>query len=302
MFERVAAHLGGDLHALAAEAEFGVRRARQLALEPADRIVQREALFMLDQRDHPPDRRGIDRVALQPAQLVERAAVAHHREPRPVGEVGEIAAGDFEQLAERAIAAALAEQRQDKLADDALVEPVAGDADPGRGERDAALRGARRRDAHDREIGRPAAEIGDQDHRRAGQPRRIAVRRAERLIDIVQLDAELFEHQVVALPGECGVGTRAGIFDRAPDDHAVRALVEPPAGVFDQFLEEQSPEILEAERAVEDQRALEQRAGRDALERLDEAAVERGLQIFLDRPWPRLMRDAVPALLVFPEA
>src|SRR3546814_3070171 len=89
---------------------------------------------------------------------------------------------------------------------------------------------------------------------------------------------------------------------RSPDDDAAWSVVERPARVRDQALEEQAAHILETERLAPDHRALEQRARRDALERLDEAAVERRLEIFADRPRPRLVRDAVPAALLFPEA
>src|SRR3546814_10660396 len=94
--------------------EFGVLAARQRALELADRVIERKTLFMLDQRDHPADQIGPLGVALQAANLVEDSPVAHHREPRPVAEVRKIAAGDLENLVERPIMAALAEQRSDE--------------------------------------------------------------------------------------------------------------------------------------------------------------------------------------------
>src|SRR3546814_1799739 len=96
--------------------------ARQRALELADLVIERKTLFMLDQRDHPADQFGPLGVALQAANLVEDSPVAHHREPRPVAKVGEIAAGDLENLVERAIMAALAEQRQHEPVDDAIIE------------------------------------------------------------------------------------------------------------------------------------------------------------------------------------
>src|SRR3546814_18888526 len=80
---------------------------------------------MLDQRDHPADQIGAFGVALQAANLVEDPSVAHHREPRPVAKVGEIAAWDLEYLVERAIMAALAKQRQYEPVDDAIIEAVA---------------------------------------------------------------------------------------------------------------------------------------------------------------------------------
>ena len=107
---------------------------------------------------------------------------------------------------------------------------------------------------------------------------------------------------VVALSGQCRVGASAGIFDRAPDDHAAWARIQPATGMSNQPLKEQAAEILETECFVEDHRPLEQRARGDALERLDEAAVEWRLKIFADRPWPCLMRDAVPAAFLLPKA
>src|SRR3546814_15104920 len=94
------------------------------------------------------------------------------------------------------------------------------------------------------------------------------------------------------MPRQCGIGARTCIVDRAPDDDASWPFVERAARVRDQALEEQAAHIFETERLAPDHRALEQRARRDALERLDETAVERRLQIFLDRPRPRLVRDA----------
>src|SRR3546814_18202467 len=82
---------------------------------------------MLDQRDHPADQIGAFGVALQAANLVEDPSVAHHREPRPVAKVGEIAAWDLEYLVERAIMAALAKQRQYEPVADAIIEAVAPD-------------------------------------------------------------------------------------------------------------------------------------------------------------------------------
>src|SRR3546814_11061387 len=93
---------------------------------------------MLDQRDHPADQIGAFGVALQAANLVEDPSVAHHREPRPVAKVGEIAAWDLEYLVERAIMAALAKQRQYEPVDDAIIAAVARAPDPRRHERDAA--------------------------------------------------------------------------------------------------------------------------------------------------------------------
>ncbi len=257
---------------------------------------------MLDQRDHPADQIGALGVALQAADLVERPPVAHHREPRPVAEIGEIAAGDLENLVERPIMAALAEQRQHEPVDDAIIEAVAGDPDPRRGERHAAARAPRLRHAHDREVGGAAAEIGDEDRRGLGQPRGITVRGAERLVNIEDFGTERREHRVVTLARELGIGPRARIFDRAPDDDPPRPLVERSPGMRDKALEEQPAHILETEGLVEDHRALEQRACRNALERLDEAAVERRLEIFVDRPRARFVRDAIPAALLFPEA
>jgi hypothetical protein len=295
------AHIGTNLDPAAREVEFGMLAARQRALEAAHGVIEREALLMLDQCDHAADQFGALGVALQAADLVERPAVAHHREPRPIAEIGEIAAGNLQYLVERPVMTALAEQRQHEPVDDAIVETVARDPDPRRGERDAAARASGRRNADDRKVGRPAAEVGDEDRRGLGQPRGIAVRRAQRFVDIIDFGAERREHRIVSPAREFGVGPRAGIFDRTADDDAARPLVERAAGMRDEALEEQATHILEAERLVEDHRALEQRARGDALERLDKAAVERRLEIFVDRPRPRLVRDPVPAALLFPE-
>src|SRR3546814_14318273 len=102
--------------------------------------------------------------------------------------------------------------------------------------------------------------------------------------DVIKyLGCQDLEHRVVTLPRQLGIGARTGIFDRAPDDDAAWPFVERAARVRDQALEEQAAHILEPKRLAPDHRPLEQWARRDALERLDEAAVERRLQIFLDR-------------------
>src|SRR3546814_14853130 len=121
--------------------------------------------------------------------------------------------------------ASLAEQRQPAPVDDAIIEPVARDPDPRRGQRHAAARRARLRDADDREIGRPAAEIGDEDRCGLDQPRGIAVRGAERLVDIIYLGAECRAHRVVTPPRQLGIGARTGIFHLAPDDDTAWPVV-----------------------------------------------------------------------------
>jgi hypothetical protein len=118
----------------------------------------------------------------------------------------------------------------------------------------------------------------------------------------VELGPEAGQHGVIALASEGGIGAGAGIFHGAADDHPARPIVQPAAGMRHQLLEEEAPEILEAHRLAEDLRAFEQRAGGDALERLDKAAVERCLEELLDRPGAGLVRDAVPPALLFPKA
>src|SRR3546814_16817750 len=112
MLEIGAPDVGADLDSAAGEVEFGVLATRQRALELADRVIERKTLLMLDQRDHPADQIGAFGVALQAANLVEDPSVAHHREPRPVHKVGEIAAWDLAYHVERAIQTDLSNQRQ----------------------------------------------------------------------------------------------------------------------------------------------------------------------------------------------
>src|SRR3546814_19242453 len=85
---------------------------------------------------------------------------------------------------------------------------------------------------------------------------------------IIDFGAEFGEHRVVTLAREFGIGPRAGIFDRAPDDDAAWSVVERPARVSDQALEEQAAPILQTERPAPDHRALAPRARRAALDRL----------------------------------
>src|SRR3546814_5568864 len=86
-------------------------------------------------------------------------------------------------------------------------------------------------------------EIGDEDRCGLDQPRGIAVRGAERLVDIIYLGAECREHRVVTLPRQLGIGARTGIFDRAPDDDAAWPFVERAARVRDQRSEEHTSEL-----------------------------------------------------------
>ena len=83
-----------------------------------------------------------------------------------------------------------------------VLEPVAGDADTGMGQRHAAPRRARRLDPHHREVAGAAAEIGDQHRRRLLDARGIAERGAQRLIDIVDLGAEADRLQAHAAPDD----------------------------------------------------------------------------------------------------
>src|SRR3546814_13952018 len=94
--------------------------------------------------------------------------------------------------------------------------------------------------------------------------------------DVIKyLGCQDLEHRVVTLPRQLGIGARTGIFDRAPDDDAAWPFVERAARVRDQALEEQAAHILEPKRLAPDHLPLEQWARRDALERPDDAAVER---------------------------
>ena len=77
--------------------------------------------------------------------------------------------------------------------------------------------------------------------------------------------------------------------------------VEPAAGMRDEAIEEQPAEVFEAEALVEYRRLFERRAGRDRLERLQEAAVLREFEIFGDRPRACVRRQPAGDVVV-PEA
>ena len=68
--------------------------------------------------------------------------------------------------------------------------------------------------AHDREVSRAPAKVGDQDRSWLHKPGGITVRSAEWLADIAKLYAEAFEDQVLSLPGERRIWSCSRILHR----------------------------------------------------------------------------------------
>ena len=118
----------------------------------------------------------------------------------------------------------------------------------------------------------------------------------------MQLRAEAGEHRVVALAGKGWIGAPARIFHRPADDDPSRSLRQPSAGMRDQPIEEDPAELLEPEALAEYRGGIEAGARRDRLERLDEPARLRILQIFGDCPRPRRGGEAAAHGIVVPEA
>lgn len=187
------------------------------------------------------------------------------------------------------------------MIDNPFVEPVACDPNSRCCKWLAATPTTRFGDPYDGKVGRAAAKVGDQKRGAPIEPRSKAECCTERLVHIMNLATPLLEHQVVALSGQRRIGSRPGIFDRTADDDARRQLLQLIAGMGFELLQEQPPEILEPKGPPEYLRSLKQWTGGDRLERLDEAAVERRLQIFRDRPGAGFAGNPVPPTLFFPE-
>ena len=139
-------------------------------------------------------------------------------------------------------------------------------------------------EAHDREVARAAAEVGHQDRRLPPEPSGVEEGRAHRLVDVAGAPRpEPLERRPVALHGQRLVGLVTGEAHRAPDHDALGGKVERSAGMAHERAQERREQVLEAEALAEDPGLLEGGAGREGLERLDEAMGVQPFQEPIDR-------------------
>ena len=153
-------------------------RRRQLELRALHRLVQLVAELQLDQQQERLEPLGRRRRPLDPLQHLERLRRLQERQVVPALEPLVRPARDRQELVRRRqVFAAQPEPRRDQVADDALVERVAGDRhavgadDVGRA---PPARADARADRDDREVAGAAAEVADEDaaRRAPAAPRR----------------------------------------------------------------------------------------------------------------------------------
>ncbi len=186
------------------------------------------------------------------------------------------------------------------MIDDAVVETVAGDADAGMRQRLGGEAAVAAFEAHDREVGRAAAEIGDKHGRVVVEGAGIEEGGADRLVDIARpAEAEATEGVAVALHGEPLVGVRSGKADRAADLHSRRAELEVAVGMALDSLDEGDEQVFELRLLTKDPRFLEAAAGGEGLEGLDEAVCSAARHQLVHRPGTALEAGGQPAAGTF---
>ena len=189
----------------------------------------------------------------------------------------------------REILAAHAEARRDEVADDALVEGVAGDrhavgADDVRGA-PAALTHARP-DGDDREVAGAAAEVADQDPLVALQPRLVGVRGRDRLVlehDLVEAgEADRRQQTFGGERVELGVG-RVGEVHRPAEDDPPRRRPRREPELIAHVLADERDQLLERVVLRADAGSFERPVREVRLQRLDEAALRLRRKVAFDR-------------------
>ena len=152
-----------------------------------------EAEIVVDDAHEPLDLRRLDRAARDALEQPQRRLFLEERQVVPAPQVA-VEPRRHRRLAAHLVgdvARAAAERRRDDRVDHARVERIARDADAA-GREHASLAGPTRITD---EVGRAAAEVGDDDQLVVIEPRRVARRRADRLV---------LEHDVV----EAGLAER----------------------------------------------------------------------------------------------
>ena len=179
------------------------------------------------------------------------------------------------------------------MVDDPVVEGVAGQAHSGVGQRLGADFAGLPMKAHDGEIAGAAAEVAHQHRGVLAELAGEEERRRHRLEGVADIgEAETREGSLVTGHGQRGIGAGAGEIHRPADDGRGRQFGHRLAGVGSQTQQEGGEQVLEGIASAEDPGLPEEGAGGVALERLDEARLQRLLHIGLDRPRPGLHHPA----------
>src|ERR1700733_13194523 len=177
-----AGHVGADVQVARLEMKSRSFRRRELQLGFGYGLVKLVAQIRFDQMNEILDLLRSLGVPHELTQFAEGAGVFEKREPVPLREGRVIVRLQRQEFAKGPITGALAEPRRNQIVNDAKIEGVAGDADPGVRQRLGLQPRAALVEAHNREVARAAAEIGHEhgflSPDRAGVP----VGGAERLL------------------------------------------------------------------------------------------------------------------------
>ena len=190
------------------------------------------------------------------------------------------------------------------MVDDAVVEAIAGHADARVPERLGEQAGTSLLEGDHGIVGGAAAEIGDQHRGAVAKRLRVEESGRDRLVHLADaLEAERRECRLVALHRQRRIGPAARVCDRAPDEDVARQAVQLRRAMRTQLGEESREQVLEFVGPAVDAGGVEEPAGGERLERLDEAAVAGVLDEALDRPGPRLRHHLrVRLVALVPEA
>ncbi len=251
-------------------------------LRTLDRLVQRQAEILLDELHQPLDLARLEHAAPDASEQSLRRLVLEERQQVPAPQVTVEPRRDRRLAAELVgrVARSATERGRDQGVDHPRIERIARDPDAAVGEH---LRrpGA---DADRGEVRRAAAEVRDDDQLLALEPRRVARRRADRLVLEHGLgEARLGERGLHARERARVVsgGLRAPVAHR-PADHATRAEIERRRrGTHEPQV--RRDHVVERPPPAEDRRLGERRARQVALDRLHEPALAAGREVARDR-------------------
>ena len=192
-------------------------------------------------------------------------------------------------FADGAVQTALAQFGRHQLVDDPVVEGVARYADARARQRRRTQAVGRMFEPDDGEVAGAAAEVGDQDR---GVRLQLACEiegGANRLVRIADVgEAQPLERRLIARQGQGLVRIAARKGDGTADDDGGRGIRQGVAGMVAQALVEGGQQILEGVAFVVDPGFGKGGAGGEGLERLDEAGLQRILDIGGDGPGPGL--------------
>jgi hypothetical protein len=266
-----AGDVGGQPDAVAVEVEPRRLGLGQADLHGADRLVELEAEVEVDEVDQPLHGVGIVAGGLELAQLRHRVRRLQPGQLVPLAE-GRVDVGrDGQQLAEGAVVRAAAELRRHVMADQAVVEGVASEADAAVGQRLRVAAPAGPVEPDHGKVGGAAAEVGHEHGLVAVEVAGVPVGGAERLVgEVDRAESGLGEGRAEPPHREGLVGVLAGEDDRAPRHDAARAG-EQSVALGREVAEEGRHEVLDREAPAEEPRLGEGAAAEVGLDGLDEA-------------------------------